>query len=277
MVQFTPLYGFKKFEIFICIYNKHTLRLMLTNVHYSRTISDPIGYESSFLPFTMNKIERNIFAIECIIRPQPCKILGIKRTGGYKEWGHIVVAPYYCIMTSTDIILMNLATVVDYIWENVEGGAFVYGFMSFVEKVSTGTMIMVIQYIGDNESEGSNFYQMVITYACGSSCILGTLVIITLIISNLVSSKGYILEDKAKCLPQHFFRQCYVKKESILVTSIMDGNGGDEEPESGVKNTACDDKDDTVSGSDLNRKVTPTETAHEKTLKRYEKRYGTFL
>lgn len=62
----------------------------------------------------------------------------------YTEWGIFLVATLLGTGGST-LLITSLSITADLIGSNVEGGAFVYGFMSLVDKFSNGIIIMIIQ------------------------------------------------------------------------------------------------------------------------------------
>lgn len=45
------------------------------------------------------------------------------------------------------ILVTSLAITADYIGQSTENGAFVYGIMSFADKLSNGIAVMLIQYL----------------------------------------------------------------------------------------------------------------------------------
>ena len=59
----------------------------------------------------------------------------------------------------------------------VEGGGFVYGAMSFVDKVSCGIALMLIQnQMPDPATDDPQFFESVIVYWCGGAAIFGVLI-----------------------------------------------------------------------------------------------------
>jgi len=75
-------------------------------------------------------------------------------------------------------MLINcLAIVANLIASNIEGGGFVYGAMSFVDKVSCGIALMLIQnQMPDPATDDPQFFESVIVYWCGGAAIFGVLI-----------------------------------------------------------------------------------------------------
>jgi len=139
---------------------------------------------STVMEFINNKIGRKVtFSLGCLVGLIACIWLGLDESTAFRTWGVYVVAAMLGVGGST-LLITSLSFTADHIGDNIEGSAFVYGFMSVVDKISNGIIFMVIQTIGDqpeNQARGSSYYRQVMTYACGAPCLLGILVILTLI------------------------------------------------------------------------------------------------
>ena len=62
-----------------------------------------------------------------------------------------------------------------------EGSGFVYGAMSFVDKVSCGVALMLIQNeMPDPAEDDPYFFQSVLVYGCGGAAVFGLLVVVLL-------------------------------------------------------------------------------------------------
>ena len=75
------------------------------------------------------------------------------------------------------MLVTSLGVTADFIGQNVDSGAFVYGIMSFTDKLCNGLAVMLIQYLG-SWINTKNYYKDVLVYVCSSSAILGLLVIL---------------------------------------------------------------------------------------------------
>ncbi|EEB15685.1 conserved hypothetical protein [Pediculus humanus corporis] len=76
------------------------------------------------------------------------------------------------------LIVTSLGLTADLIGFDTSTGAFVYGAMSFFDKLSNGIIVMVIQYIKCGECP--NFYKDSIVYVCGGSAIIGVLAVVSI-------------------------------------------------------------------------------------------------
>lgn len=64
---------------------------------------------------------------------------------------------------------------------NHESGAFIYGFMSLVEKVTNGILIIGVQSLSSSRSGAEDtFYTQVLFYVCGGACLLGAMAMLSL-------------------------------------------------------------------------------------------------
>ncbi|CAH8854005.1 unnamed protein product [Trichobilharzia szidati] len=67
----------------------------------------------------------------------------------------------------TTILITSLAMVSDLIAKNQKHGAFVYGYMSFTDKLANGIVIQIIELLW-NECSSVNYYQNVESYGIGA-------------------------------------------------------------------------------------------------------------
>ncbi|CAL4144198.1 unnamed protein product, partial [Meganyctiphanes norvegica] len=89
------------------------------------------------------------------------------------------------------MLVTSLSITADLIGPNVESGAFVYGAMSFTDKLSNGMVVMFIQSYapcGDSETVGpdclpliSQYYRNLLALMCSGFAILGMLATLTLL------------------------------------------------------------------------------------------------
>lgn len=145
---------------------------------------------SSFLgSFAMKPVNRIIgrkrtFSIGCCVGLAACLWIGV---GGEKDyfgvWGIFPVAVFLGVGGSI-LLITSLSITADLIGEHSEGGAFVYGCMSLLDKVSNGLVIMLIQKMDDGDPV---YYKKVLAFACGAPCIGGLLVTLTLYKSRVGS------------------------------------------------------------------------------------------
>ncbi|XP_014223881.1 major facilitator superfamily domain-containing protein 12-like [Trichogramma pretiosum] len=71
------------------------------------------------------------------------------------------------------MLVTSLAITADYIGQGIENGAFVYGIMSFADKLSNGIAVMAIQYMHCTSGDCSNYYKNILVYVCGGAAIFG--------------------------------------------------------------------------------------------------------
>ncbi|XP_073999489.1 major facilitator superfamily domain-containing protein 12-like isoform X2 [Rhodnius prolixus] len=88
---------------------------------------------------------------------------------------------------ATSVLLVTaLAVTADYIGDDTGNSAFLYGIMSFVDKLSCGIVIMIIQ--GLKKTVGQRwFYRDSLAIVCAVSAIIGTLSLLTMKAPNRVN------------------------------------------------------------------------------------------
>ncbi|CAL4108311.1 unnamed protein product, partial [Meganyctiphanes norvegica] len=218
------------YQSYIVLYIQDTLMLPVATVATVPFVMYAAGFAGSIvMEFINSKIGRKAtFTLGCLVGLSGCIWVGLDRSEEFNNVGIYMVASLLGIGGST-LLITSLSLTADLIGDNVEGGAFVYGFMSLVDKFSNGIIIMLIQSLGENQPEGSNFYQMVITYACGSACVLGILVIMTLINRSINT------------------RNNSSRKSTLVISTFDDDNDQqDNDSDGGIGNQGYEEKDDTI-------------------------------
>ena len=80
-----------------------------------------------------------------------------------------------------DLFFDSLSVTAELIGPNHESGAFIYGFMSLVEKVTNGIIIIGVQSLASGRSSGDGtFYTQVLFYVCGGASLMGALAMLSL-------------------------------------------------------------------------------------------------
>ncbi|KAK8385680.1 hypothetical protein O3P69_016453 [Scylla paramamosain] len=160
------------------LYMATRLYVNLYQAYIPLYVQDTLRLDQTFLALEINKKigRKRTFALGCCVGIAGCVWLWFGKGSYYEEWGIFLVGALLGIGGST-LLITSLSITADLIGENVEGGAFVYGFMSLVDKFSNGIIIMIIQ---ESNPEEPWYYRSVITFACGSACALGIAVVISL-------------------------------------------------------------------------------------------------
>lgn len=175
------------YQAYIPLYVQETLQLdqtFLATVPFAMYLA---GFTGSLVMKEINKKigRKGTFALGCCFGIAGCTWIWFGEGDYFTTWGIFVVGALLGIGGST-LLITSLSITADLIGENVEGGAFVYGFMSLVDKFSNGIIIMIIQ---ESNPEESWYYRSVVTFACGSACVLGIATIISLINTKVGGSR----------------------------------------------------------------------------------------
>ena len=86
-----------------------------------------------------------------------------------------------CTLNKIDFFFDSLSVTAELIGPNHESGAFMYGFMSLVAKVTNGIIIIGVQSLASGRSSGnSTFYTQVLFYVCGGASLMGALAMLSL-------------------------------------------------------------------------------------------------
>jgi len=101
---------------------------------------------------------------------------------------------------SSALLVTVLTMLADLIGDNVETGAFVYGAMSFLDKMSNGIVIQIIQVLYPKSSDqrsdaGALYYREVMVFVSGIAAILALLTLFTLLKKSV--GKAHEVGDSA--------------------------------------------------------------------------------
>ncbi|XP_076658283.1 major facilitator superfamily domain-containing protein 12 [Halictus rubicundus] len=75
------------------------------------------------------------------------------------------------------MLVTSLGLIADFIGQNTNNGALVYGIMSFTDKLSNGLAVIIIQYLA-NQISSKNYYRDILVYVCSASAVVGSIVIL---------------------------------------------------------------------------------------------------
>ncbi|KRT78525.1 membrane transporter [Oryctes borbonicus] len=115
-----------------------------------------------------------------------------RRVNLYREKNFIYKHIYFTNFKGSGgsiILVTSLGITADLIGDKTGSGAFVYGVMSFCDKIANGIAVMVIQNL--HVASQTNYYRDVITYVCGGSAILGSLAVMSLVKRIREGRHGY--------------------------------------------------------------------------------------
>uniref|UniRef100_A0A1B6M148 Major facilitator superfamily (MFS) profile domain-containing protein n=1 Tax=Graphocephala atropunctata TaxID=36148 RepID=A0A1B6M148_9HEMI len=96
----------------------------------------------------------------------------------YKSYLIYVVAGMYGISSSA-LLVTSLGITADLIGQDLNNGAFIYGLMSFCDKLSNGAFVMMIQSWPCFPS-CSMHYRDSLAYVCGGAAVLGSIAVLTM-------------------------------------------------------------------------------------------------
>ncbi|XP_050301527.1 major facilitator superfamily domain-containing protein 12-like isoform X2 [Anthonomus grandis grandis] len=98
---------------------------------------------------------------------------------------------------SSIVLVSSLGVTTDLIGTRTDSGAFVFGLMSFVDKLSNGIVIAIIQSSHEGETNDW-FYRDMLTYVCGGALLFGGLAVISLrrLISEAASNEQLLFDNE---------------------------------------------------------------------------------
>ncbi|KOC68329.1 Major facilitator superfamily domain-containing protein 12 [Habropoda laboriosa] len=89
------------------------------------------------------------------------------------------IYPLFVILGSAGSIMVvtSLGITADFIGQNIGSSSFVYGIISFTDKLCNGLAVMLIQYLSC-WTNCKSYYRGILVYVCGASIVFGVLMIL---------------------------------------------------------------------------------------------------
>ncbi|KAH0546158.1 major facilitator superfamily domain-containing protein 12-like [Cotesia glomerata] len=167
-------------QIYVPLYLHDTLKMPATSL----AIIPLIMYLSSFkVSLIIEKINtkfgrKNSYALGVLMGICACVWIWFDQGPNFVR---LYIYPVSLLLGSSGSIMLvtSLGVTADLIGPNTESGAFVYGAMSFTDKLSNGCVVMAIQYT-INKINTPNYYRDVLSLVCGGSAIIGLLMLLSI-------------------------------------------------------------------------------------------------
>ncbi|XP_075679797.1 major facilitator superfamily domain-containing protein 12-like [Dermatophagoides pteronyssinus] len=201
-------------QVYIPNYLQETLRLPKKSVAYIPLVTYTSGFVTSFLMKYINqKLGKKItFLIGAILSLGACTWIYFGTNEGFKQWGIFVVS--IIIGASNSIMLItSLGITNDLIGKNTASGSFVFGAMSFVDKVSNGLAVWLIEHFKPCATFSciicDYYYRDILTFVCGGATALA------------IASLALMLMDKKKKLS---LMNEHPTSTTIAAATIIDPN-----------------------------------------------------
>ncbi|XP_047489327.1 major facilitator superfamily domain-containing protein 12-like isoform X2 [Penaeus chinensis] len=182
-------------QAYIPIYLQDSLHLSEESVAYIPLVMYVSGFLTTMILKALNKIigRKASFILGTLIGGAAC--IGIWLGEGEIYCKYILYVVTAMLGAGGSIMLItSLSITADLIGPNIESGAFVYGAMSFTDKLSNGVAVMLIQNLNPCTAccpMCSQYYRNIIFYCCGGAAILGLLAVLTLLPAKIGDrSKG---------------------------------------------------------------------------------------
>lgn len=167
-------------QVYTPLFLQDSLHLKKDSIAYIPLVIYGSGFVSSFLMKYLNvHIGKKItYLIGSSLSLVSCTWLYFGTYESFKSYGIYGVAVLLGISGST-MLITSLSITNDLIGHNTSSGAFVFGAMSFLDKLSNGIAVIVIENLHPCKTCGcticDNYYRNVLTFVCGGAVVLSLL------------------------------------------------------------------------------------------------------
>lgn len=165
-------------QVFITLYLHESLDMIASSLAIVPLIMYLASLATSFAVGPINKMlgRKITYIFGAMIGLVACIFIQFGKGDLYIKYLIYIVASLLGSASSI-VLVSSLGITTDLIGTRTNSGAFVYGIMSFVDKLSNGVVVEIIQ----GQHEGSTdpwYYRYVLTYVCGGAVLVGGLAVI---------------------------------------------------------------------------------------------------
>lgn len=182
-------------QVYMPLYIQDSLGLSKDKIAIIPLVIYVSGFLASFLMKMLNKVLGNkvTYLLGCLLAIAACVWILFGYGYTYCTYEIYAVAVLVGVATST-LLIISLSITSDLIGNSVSSGAFVFGAMSFVDKLSNGLAIVLIQDLHPCIACCSHckwYYQQILVFACGGAVVFGLLVLSILSTQTIGVRKEY--------------------------------------------------------------------------------------
>ncbi|CAH1170042.1 unnamed protein product [Phaedon cochleariae] len=165
-------------QVFVPLYLHETLDMAASSLALVPLTMFVGSFVTSLLIEKINRClgRKMTYCVGALLGLVACVWIKFGEGGGYTGF-HIYVVAILIGAGGSIVLVTSLGITTDFIGDKTGSGAFVYGIMSFTDKLANGIAVVLIQYV-HNDASNIYFYRDVLTNVCGGSIILGVVAVI---------------------------------------------------------------------------------------------------
>ncbi|XP_043484159.1 major facilitator superfamily domain-containing protein 12-like [Leptopilina heterotoma] len=165
-------------QIYVPLYLHETLHMAATSLAIIPLIMYLSSFKASLIVKYLNsKFGRKIaYTIGVVLALFACGAIKFGHGDFFVSYG---IYPVSLMLGSAGsfMLVTSLGITADYIGEKAEGGAFIYGLMSFTDKLSNGLVVIVIQFL-KHKGQSPDYYCNILTFVCGGSALFALIILL---------------------------------------------------------------------------------------------------
>ncbi|XP_008551681.1 major facilitator superfamily domain-containing protein 12 [Microplitis demolitor] len=180
-------------QIYVPLYLHDTLKMPATSLAIIPLIMYLSSFKVSLIIERINtKLGRKIsYALGVLLGISACVWIWFGQGTNFTK---LYIYPVSLLLGASGSMMLvtSLGVTADLIGPNTESGAFVYGAMSFTDKLSNGIVVMAIQYTL-HKFNSPYYYRDVLSFVCGGAATVGLLMLISIrpLINQIEDGREY--------------------------------------------------------------------------------------
>ncbi|CAG0885045.1 unnamed protein product [Darwinula stevensoni] len=173
-------------QVYIPLYLQDSLELKEESIAVIPLVMFIIGFLSSFGMKKLNQMagRKITYALGAALGIGACIWVQLGSESTLFRTYEVYAVAALLGVSMTTVLITSLSITTDLIGQNIESGAFVYGAMSFCDKLANGVAVLLIQVVHpcrDVCPGCGGYYRDIISYFSGSTLILSLVVVATII------------------------------------------------------------------------------------------------
>lgn len=220
-------------QVYIPLYLQDSLKLPRESIAIIPLVIYLSGFVFSFfMKFLSSKVGKKlVFFIGCLFALTACIWLYFGHGDDFR-YGEIFGVSSLIGIAGCTMLILSLSITSDMIGVNTSSGAFVFGAMSFMDKLSNGIAVVTIQHLQPCLSCCNDcrwYYKYILVYVCGGAVIGALIALFSLVTSKIgeTGTRGLIRNNRVEDVDRQLEKDDNIDSNDINDNTPLTLENGD--------------------------------------------------